>query len=509
MMRRLPSGPAVCFISPKAAAAILLLALFLGGLFPEAGRAASMQQEAYRRLDGIRETRKRQLLEYLDRIKARAYEAGGDGALLDFFHIKSRYYHLQKTAPPPAHLVAEIETLKSNIREHCLRRYLLFHDILFIDKNGDIFFTVRQQEDYHKNIFHGELAETALSQKLKANTRQSFVDYQYYWVSDKPSAFFIQPVHRGQDFSGWIVLQFTIQRINRMFIQERELGATGEVFLVNRQCAMLTDSRFCPESSILRKHLSAENIAAKFREGAGHKIVTDYRGFRALSAFEVCRIDDIEWLLIAKIDEDEIVTEAYRNGSDRLREPLMKRFETQPACDVPLPAAAGGRLVEVDMDEFRKAGDGQVLYTHGVSTCTAVVIGLPGKFAYLAHISNLDRIYGGQHTDLIGQMLKRIYTFDVYPSQRRYLQATVAANHLESAIAAIDRLVDEGFLLAQIKFVYEPQAEYANLAHDPRNGGQTVVEWLMDRRKQAWRRQCAENAESVGQQVKALIDSGQ
>jgi hypothetical protein len=86
------------------------------------------------------------------------------------------------------------------------------------------------------------------------------------------------------------------------------------VFLVNRDRLMLTDSRFQSETSILRQHLSEQNISAKFAEGRGHKIITDYRGQRALTSFEVCPVLDKEWLLIAKIDEDEVVTRAWNRS---------------------------------------------------------------------------------------------------------------------------------------------------------------------------------------------------
>jgi hypothetical protein len=134
----------------------------------------------------------------------------------------------------------------------------------------------------------------------------------------------VEPVFKEGRLEGWFVLQCAINKISSMFTEEKGLGATGEVFLVNRHQYMLTESRFSKEVSTLNLHLSRDNIEAKFSEKAGHKMVTDYRGFRALTSFEVCRIGSSEWLLIAKIDESEIVTEQYRKRKRDLNKALSR-----------------------------------------------------------------------------------------------------------------------------------------------------------------------------------------
>ncbi|MCP4575955.1 MAG: hypothetical protein GY846_06700 [Deltaproteobacteria bacterium] len=185
---------------------------------------------------------------------------------------------------------------------------------LFIDGDGDIFHTIRRQGDYHKNIFEGELAITTLARQLTNHPDETFVDYEYYSVSDEPSAFFVEPVLKDGCLEGWFVLQCAINKINNMFTQEKGLGATGEVFLVNRHQYMLTESRFSKETSILNRHLSSENIETKFRERSGRKMVTDYRGVRAFTSFEVCHIGASEWLLIANHPD------SIENITDRLVE---------------------------------------------------------------------------------------------------------------------------------------------------------------------------------------------
>ena len=100
-------------------------------------------------------------------------------------------------------------------------------------------------------------------------------------------------------------------------------------FLVNKNCYMLTDSRFYGETNILKKNLSKDNIESKFSEKKGHKTVTDYRGYRVLSSFEVVHVLNSKWLIVAKIDEDEILTEYYKKNKAKLQLQIIEAFKKQ------------------------------------------------------------------------------------------------------------------------------------------------------------------------------------
>ena len=467
-----------------------------------AAYAGTIKEETFQRLDKIRNDKKKQLFEYLEQISKNADSITSDELMLEFFHIKRKYYRLKKTSPPPAKLKRLIDDLKKGVRRHYIRNYLSFYDILFVGKDGDIFHTIRRQGDYHKNIFEGKLAKTTLAQQLRHHPDKAFVDYEYYSVSDEPSAFLVEPVLKNGRLVGWFVLQCSINKINNMFTEETGLGATGEAFLVNRQQYMLTESRFSKDSSILNLHMSHKNIDAKFKERSGHKIVTDYRGFRALTSFEVCSIGSSEWLLIAKIDEAEVITEQYKKRKKALHSviaPSLRKQKPQPCTAMRVES----KIVEVDMDEFRKTDNREMICTYGVSTCTALIVTFPGRFAYMSHMSNLDVVYGGHSTDLIGHIFKRIKTFDIYEYERRRLGVTVIANHLDSIVNIIDKLIEQGLLLSQIKFIYA-DSEYGNVLHDYLNN-RTLIEWEMDKENGRRLRQCAAGVKPVGEVVKDLI----
>lgn len=440
------------------------------------GRAVAGQalvNSTYAELDRVRDEKLGQLRQYLDRVRGLAAAAAADPTLGDFLRLKARWRELGRTQAPPPEAAAAMSRLEASIGERYLERYLAFHDILFVAPDGVVVHSVRAEPDKGADLFAGPWRDTALSRRLRADPGAAFIDYEHYEASGEPSAFFVEPVVSGGAPSGWLILQCTIGKLNRIFDRGDYLGRTGEVFLVNRERLMLTDSRFQAETSILRQHLSAENISAKFAERRGHKTITDYRGQRALTSFEVVPVLGREWLLVAKIDEDEVVTRAWRRAG--LEAELLRIASSCRPSTVAAPAVPR-ECVRVDMDEFHAARPGDILQTWGVSTCTAVVISWPGRFAYLGHLSAYDRAYGAGDIDVVEQMLKRIRQFEVYPSEMRRLRAVIVAPHVGSARGIIDRLLEAGLFLSQVTFVSDPGARWGDVVHDP-GSGETWVRW--------------------------------
>lgn len=436
---------------------------------------------SYAELDRLRDEKLGQLRQYLDRIQQLAAQAAGDPVLSEGLQVQVRFQQLQALQSPPAEAVAAMAALRQGLREHYFAHYLAFHDILFVSPAGDIVHTIRGESDLGHNLT-APWDDSALARRLRARPGAAYIDYDHYEPTGEPSAFFVEPVTVGGEPAGWLILQCTIGKLDRIFSRGDALGATGEVFLVNRERLMLTGSRFRAETSLLQHHLSAANIAAKFAERRGHMVITDYRGQRALTSFEVCPVLDREWLLIAKIDEDEVVTRAGRRGD--VEPVLLAAAAARQPASVAAPTGLAPD-VRVDMDEFHGAKPGATLLTWGVSTCTAVVIGRPGHFAYLGHASPQDRCYGSGDLDLVAQMLARIRQFEIYPSELQELRAVIVAPHADSAHGVVARLLSAGLFLSQITFVSDPGAQRADVVHDPATGT-TWVHWIGPGDRERW-----------------------
>ncbi len=436
---------------------------------------------AFVRLDHARREKVRALERFCDRIHGLARQAARDASVVGCFDINRRYAEMSKRGPVPEDVTTTVKELRKNFERYYIEKYLSFYDILFVNRQGRVFYTIRKEADMNRNLLRGDFEETPLGRCLQAvPTTEAFVDFHDYRPSSKPAAFFVEPVLEGDAVVGWIVLQCAINKVNTLFAWENDLGQTGETFLVNQDGYMLTESNFVGDSTILTKHLDDRNIQAKFAEGRGHREVTDYRGRTALTSFEVVPFLGTRWLVVAKVDQDEIVTRHYERHRRYYAERLLSHLEgggraERDEVDI-LPSSTDLR---VDMDEFLKAGHGERLTTLGLSTCTGLLVTWPGRFAYLAHASPRDKIYGADQTNLLGQMVKQVKSFDIRPCEKRRVVFVVTAVHLDSLLAVVDKLVAEGFQLSQIRVAYNPGAETAALSYDYRER-ELFVTWQRD-----------------------------
>jgi hypothetical protein len=240
----------------------------------------------------------------------------------------------------------------------------------------------------------------------------------------------------------------------------------------------------------------------------GHRTVTDYRGVTALTAFEVFEFLGTQWLIVAKIDKDEITTGHYRRHSKYYRDRLASlcRDSAQPPSRTPGPLP-GSPSLRVDMDEFLKADKNELLETRGISTCTALIAALPKRFGYLAHISPRDRVYNGDATNILSQITRKINNFDILASERRNVSFIVVAPRLDSLGNIIDQIIDDGFFLSQIRLAVNPGAREALVVYDYVNDTLGTT-WLLD--KDAGRVDHGiEDTIAVGSVVEAIMDKDQ
>ena len=438
---------------------------------------------AFVRLDYARNEKVSQLKHFCEVIHRKASKAGRDDVMINFFDVNEKYCRMVRENKVPKRFVEKTAEFRNAFKNYYVQNYLAFYDILFVDRSGNICYSIRKELDSRQNLLDDDFSETPLGQCLRsAPGEEKFVDFHHYAASDEPASFFVEPVYKADKHLGWIVLQFAINKINSLFAGAEQLGQNGEVFVVDQQGRMLTESSFEGEPTILKKHLDNANIKVKFSEGKGHRTVIDYRGFRALTSFEVVEFLGTKWLVVAKVDESQITTEHFIQHRKYYGEKIIKHIAgLPPAGDDKKPShpSRDRKIIRVDMDEFVKANHGELLKTIGVSTCTAIIATYPGKFGYLAHISPLDRIYGSGTTNLLGHITLKIKTYDIYKYERRRVRFVIVAKHFDSLMNAVNKLVDEGFLLSQISFLYHPQARCANVTYDYSEDN-VCVQWLFD-----------------------------
>ncbi len=367
-----------------------------------------------------------------------------------------------------------------------------FYDILFVDAGGYVFHSVKKERDYHTSLFAAPLAGNPLAKALQRPGDEHFVGFSYYQPSDEPAAFFTVSVQGQGRHLGWFVLQVATNSTNQILADRDTMGRTGEVYLVNQESLMLSDSRFMEDSTILRQKVDTVAVREALRRNSGDSIITDYRGVRVFSSYERFEVLGVAWVIIAEIDEDEVLTECYKRHKNFLQGEIL-RYLSRASRPVARPRPEEFPRQRVDMNEFARAQAGKLLVTSGVASCTAIAISYPGRFGYLAHISPTDEIYQdgaltklilGRHShNFLAALLAKIEFFEVYPAEQRQLRVAIIAPHGRSFGKAVDAVLAHNLDLANITFLYAADAQQGEVVIDA-SGSRLDVRWTKE--NQAW-----------------------
>ncbi|MDH5298099.1 MAG: cache domain-containing protein [Desulfobulbaceae bacterium] len=452
------------------APAILLVFLFV---YPFHGSPkADLRQQTFARLDKIRQAKKQEIIHHFTEARSTALAIKDDPVMRGCFNA------LRKDNGDRD---AEYEADK-----RYAATYGDFYDILFVDADGQVFHSIKKEEDYHTNLLRGATANPELAKALARPGEKEFVPFQDYSPSAEAAAFFAVSLQSEGRHLGWFVLQFSANRINGILTNRAAMGRTGEVYLVNQERLMLTDSRFMEDSTILRQRVDTRAVKEALRQKHGADIITDYRGVPVFSSYEQFQLFGASWIIIAEIDEDEVLTEHYKNHRQYFRKVLVRDLATVAPRPAPPPSGEQPVTKRVEMNEFARGEAGRLLFTEGVATCTAAVISYPGRFSYLAHISPTDEIYldnpatriflGNRYHNFLGELLDRIEYFEVTPFERRSLRVALIAPHTDSFAKAVDALLARDIELGNITFLYHPKALSADVVVDA-TGETLLINW--------------------------------
>lgn len=348
--RKLPIIIVVCAILSAFVIAVLS--------YVEAKHAVVDGQKS--KLMALKETRKNQLGDYLSSIEEdlvavasnpytfealRAFENGWDE--LGFQGNQSKILRdLYITSNP--HKAGEKEKLdyakdqslysKAHASYHPWFRSFLYareyYDIFLIDPQGNLVYSVFKEADYATNLNTGEWKDTDLAHSFRAardsgvEGEKFFFDFKSYAPSaDAPASFISTPINaKNGKLQGVLIFQMPIGRINSIMQSAAGMGETGETYLVGEDFLMRSDSRFSEESTILKTKVEGETTKAGLKGESGVEIVKDYRGIHVVSAYTPMEFLGTKWVVLAEIDEAEMLAPVVAMRNDELLTMIIIAF---------------------------------------------------------------------------------------------------------------------------------------------------------------------------------------
>ncbi len=188
-----------------------------------------------------------------------------------------------------------------------------FHDILFINNNDEIIFSIAKEKDFATNLKTGPYRNTGLAHsynKAKNMQKASISNLEYYSPSNKPAAFISMPIFSKGKPIGIISIQLTNSEINSVVNNYTGLGKTGETVVGEKAGA-----EFVFVFNLRHDQNAAFNIVEKMgsanalpmqhallqESGAGLSL--DYRGKKVLAVWKYLPL--WKWGMVVKIDASE------------------------------------------------------------------------------------------------------------------------------------------------------------------------------------------------------------
>ena len=215
----------------------------------------------------------------------------------------------------------------SELQEILLKKE--YHDVFFIDINGDILFNVKREDNMGTNLFTGKYSKSLLAKScIKAlnSNNTIFSDLCFYEPSfDILSGFFIKTmINEKGEKTGILALQITIDKINYIIQNNLEFGETGETYLVGKDLFFRSATRFDDNSIILNKKAKNDKVLdwQKLAKNQNNKqyirnteldieevtIYVNSRGKYVLGIYRNLSFLNklgVQWALIEEIEHDE------------------------------------------------------------------------------------------------------------------------------------------------------------------------------------------------------------
>lgn len=206
---------------------------------------------------------------------------------------------------------------------HLMQIYAYYYDVFLIDLQGNILFSVQEESDLASNLFTGPYKDTGFAYVVRQslNTGEAlFSDLEHYAPSDNSVAGFLSAplIDENGDKVGVFAVQLKEQTITELTTGTSSKNVSQISYLVGRD--LLSRSAIHSLNDVLSAKIETEQTALWMKEHGDEQgqwttdeVVFDYVGpfgQRVLGVHHTLRVGQVEWALIAEVDEAEALAPA-------------------------------------------------------------------------------------------------------------------------------------------------------------------------------------------------------
>ncbi len=220
-------------------------------------------------------------------------------------------------------------------------------DLFIVSNDGKIVFNNTESQDIFRNINDEDLLHKGVleavqkiksSNQVKNHDKIIITDLTFHATPPFEPVFFAAIELEALSSSGYVVVMFNTNGINRIMTDWSGLGRSGETYLLGADYKLRNESRFFLEepdrffklitqegtdkesiekmkmhdtSVFIQKVYTNASIDA-LRGNTNTVITKDYRGIKVLSSYSPLNIEGLNWAILSEMDIDEAFDELYR-----------------------------------------------------------------------------------------------------------------------------------------------------------------------------------------------------
>ncbi len=195
-----------------------------------------------------------------------------------------------------------------------------FYDVFIIcAEHGHVLYTAFKEPDIGENLSTGYLKSSGLAEVWKKAVQKdgfTIVDMRPYAPSnDAPAMFVANPIKENGKTVAIVALQLSDKFISNIMSERTGMGESGETYLVGEDKLMRSDSYLDPKNHSLVASFANPSLGSVDTESVREalsgksetKIIMDYNNNPVLSAYDKIKIDGFNWVILAEIDEAEVL----------------------------------------------------------------------------------------------------------------------------------------------------------------------------------------------------------
>ncbi|MDH3360648.1 MAG: cache and HAMP domain-containing protein, partial [Desulfobulbaceae bacterium] len=197
-----------------------------------------------------------------------------------------------------------------------------YHDIFLITPDGDIVYTVAEEDDLGTNLYTGPYRDSGLAlvfRKAVSLLDSEISSFAYYPPSKKTASFIATPIYGKRGLLGVIAAQVNEGSLFYIFTDYIGLGESGELIAgrIRGDGKVIAAGPVRHRPDALDGEMVLDSTAAlpvqlavTGRKGAG--LTKDYRDKPIIAAWGY--VPSMDWGLVVKIDQDEAFAPIYRQA---------------------------------------------------------------------------------------------------------------------------------------------------------------------------------------------------